>query len=245
MLKRVLCLLVVASFIRLSNANAGFIAGWDFQTTATGGTAAAVAPGMPNRLNANFGSGSLFLDGSNGSDAWVTTTNGNELTSFAGTTNVNVGSGFSTSNAGASSLSLQNSSANGKSITFSFSMTNMQGLEVSYATQRSGSGFTSHLWQSSIDGINWSNVETVSSIPSSYGLVKLATISSLDNLQTAFLRTTFTGATASNGNNRLDNIQLNSITAVPEPSSIVLFCIMGCYGIASSFRRHMAKSKRS
>ena len=43
------------------------IAGWDFQTTASGGTAAAVAPNSPTSFAANLGSGTLYLNGTNGS----------------------------------------------------------------------------------------------------------------------------------------------------------------------------------
>ncbi len=46
------------------------IAGWDFQTTSNGGTLIAAAPSTATTLNANFGSGAIYLNGSNGSSFW-------------------------------------------------------------------------------------------------------------------------------------------------------------------------------
>ena len=69
------------------------IAGWDFQTTTTGGTAAAVSPATPKVYNANFGSGTIYFDGTNNSSSWfvpVTGSTNTELNSFGGTA-VNAG----------------------------------------------------------------------------------------------------------------------------------------------------------
>ena len=58
------------------------IAGWDFQTTTSGGTAVAASPNTPTLFNANVGSGALYLNGSEGSSAWLAAT---ELNAFGGT----------------------------------------------------------------------------------------------------------------------------------------------------------------
>ncbi|MEN9668663.1 MAG: hypothetical protein RLZZ386_570, partial [Planctomycetota bacterium] len=50
-----------------SVASADMIAQWDFQTTTTGGTAIAAAPATQKLFVANFGTGSLYLNGTNGS----------------------------------------------------------------------------------------------------------------------------------------------------------------------------------
>jgi subfamily B ATP-binding cassette protein MsbA len=39
------------------------VAGWDFQTTTTGGTATAASPSTPKSYSANVGSGVIYLDG--------------------------------------------------------------------------------------------------------------------------------------------------------------------------------------
>ena len=125
------------------------IAGWDFQTTANGGTAAAAAPNAPTVYIANFGTGTIYLNGANGSSTWVTTTSGNELSSFSGTA-INAGAGFSTVTTSPACLAILNNTANGKCIVFTFNMTGYQNLVVSYATQRTSTGFTSQTWDYSL-----------------------------------------------------------------------------------------------
>jgi hypothetical protein len=106
-------------------------------------------------------------------------------------------------------------SANGKKMVFKFSMSGCSDLVVSYATQRSGTGFTTHQWETSLDGSNWTAAETKTLTATSFSLTTLQTITSLDNASTAYLRLTVTGATNSTGNNRLDNIQLNATAVLP------------------------------
>ncbi|MBK9318597.1 MAG: hypothetical protein IPM91_07055 [Bacteroidetes bacterium] len=209
------------------------IAGWDFQTTTTGGTAAAASPATPKVYSANFGLGSIYFDGSNNSSNWfvpVSGSTGTELNAFGGSS-INAGPGFSCHHR-ASSLALVGGTAmaaNGKFAIFSFSMTGFINLSVSYASQRTSSGFTSHVWEYSTDGINWNPLTTVSTIPASFGVITLPTTSGLNGATTAFLRLTVNGATASTGsNNRLDNIQLNAtpgVTFNTDPVTGSPFCI--------------------
>lgn len=197
------------------------IAGWDFQTTTTGGTAVAAAPATPKSYVANFGTGTMFLNGAEGSSNWFVPATGStntELTAFGGTT-VNAGPGFSTSttNGALAVLGGAGNAANGKSAVFKFNMTGFQDLVVTYATQRTSTGFTTHAWDYSTDGTTWSAVQTVTgaTIPTAFGTVTLPTVTALNNLPNVYLRATFTGATASSGNNRLDNFQFNAGTFVP------------------------------
>lgn len=207
-MKKLLYALVLCA---MNNLSAQFLlAGWDFQTTTNGGTAAASAPSTPTLFNANFGSGTLYINGTNGSSTWVTATSGNELTSFSGTSSVNSTTGFSTSITSPASLALVNSSANGKSIVFQVDMTGSKNLTVSYATQRTSTGFTTQTWEYSTNGTSWTSFSTQSSIPSAFGQIILPTVTALDNISTAFIRLTVTGASTSGGNNRLDNIQFRA-----------------------------------
>ncbi|MFT3753948.1 MAG: FN3 associated domain-containing protein [Paludibacter sp.] len=191
------------------------IAGWDFQTTTNGGTVAAAAPNSPSVYVANFGAGTLYLNGTNGSSTWITTTTGNEVTSFSGTA-INAGTSFSTTTTTPACLAIVgggttgNYTANGKSIVFKFSMTEKSNLTVSYAAQKSGTGFSSHVWEYSTNGTSWITAQTISNIASSFAAITINTITGLDNAATAYLKLTVTGASATNGNNRLDNIQLTS-----------------------------------
>ena len=191
-------------------SNLVLIAGWDFQTTTNGGTAVAAAPNMPKVIKSNFGDATLHMNGTNGSSDWVAVTSGNELTSFAGTT-VNAADGFSTSTTAPALLALLNQAANGKSIVFAIDMSNREDLTISYASQRSGTGFTSHTWAYSTDASSWTSLDAITNIASSYATITVPTITGLDGVKTAFVRLTVTGATAAAGNNRFDNIQFQAV----------------------------------
>ncbi|MBK7966902.1 MAG: SprB repeat-containing protein [Bacteroidetes bacterium] len=107
-------------------------------------------------------------------------------------------------------------------------MTGYINLVVSYASQRTSTGFSSQTWEYSTDGVSWFLAQTVTTIPSSFGLINLNTISGLDGAPTAYLRLSGLGATTAAGNNRLDNIQLNATAGFPFsvlPISGSPFCI--------------------
>ena len=90
-----LTLLILLSSLLNSQAQT-LIAGWDFQTTINGGTAVAVSPATPKVYIANFGTGTIFLEGTNTSSNWFVPATGStntELNGFDGTA-VNAGSGF-------------------------------------------------------------------------------------------------------------------------------------------------------
>lgn len=232
-----------------SSASAALIAAWDFQTTTNGGTAVSASPNSPLAYTANFGSGMLYLDGTHGSSTWFVPATGStntEVNAFAGTAlNADTGIGMSTVTSGAASLALVGGqagggtfAANGKAIVFAFDMTNMTNLEISYATQRTGTGFTSQLWEYSTDGVNWNLVGDVTGIQSSFTAsgstaTTLSLATGLDNAAQAFLRVTFTGVTSNTGNNRLDNIQFNA-DIIPAPG---VLGVLGIAGIIGTRRR--------
>ena len=225
------------------SASAAIVAAWDFQTTANGGTAAVMAPSFgitnttPKLYAANFGSGTLYLDGSNFSSNFSVPASGStgaEINGFSGTTvNADTSIGMSTVTAGSAALAVAGSGANGKSMVFRFSMTGLAGLSISYATQRSGTGFTSQVLQYSVDGSSWSAIGTHSSIQSDYGATapgvtatSFSGITGLDGAAVAYLRITLSGATSSSGSNRFDNVIL-SATAIPGPGVLALLGLAG------------------
>jgi len=219
-------------------AAAPLIAAWDFQTIANGGTATAAAPATPVVFNANFGSGVIYLDGSNGSSSWLVASSSTQLTGFGGASlNASSVVGMTTNTSSPASLGLVGGAsnvANGKKVAFKFSMLGCKDLVVSYASQGTASGFTSQLWEYSTDGSAWTTLQTVSGIPTSFALFTLNTVTALDGDPEVYLRVTFNGATASSGNNRLDNIQLRA-TTVPSIQTIgSLSEVSSTYGVPSA-----------
>jgi hypothetical protein len=193
------------------------IAGWDFQTTTTGGTAAAAQPNTPRLFNANAGAGAMYLDGTNGSSNWLAT----ELNAFTGT-GVNAtgtgtgGNGLDPATSLTSSVALVGSGANGKAVVFKFSMATFAGVNPSYATRTSGTatGFTTQQWAWSTDGSSWTDIDVFNGFTTSFVLKQLALLNAMDGAQDAYLRLTFSGATTTTSNNRLDNVLMlsNAVT---------------------------------
>ncbi|NDI17940.1 MAG: hypothetical protein EBY83_08285, partial [Verrucomicrobia bacterium] len=182
----------------------GLIAGWDFQTTTTGGTAISTNSSGSAQLTyvANFGSGTIYLNGLNGSSSWLNATPNPQVTAFAGTTN-NAGSGFSTNTTSPACLALANSTANSNKVVFQLSMTGKKDLIISYATRGTASGFTSHIWDYSSNASNWTTFDTITGRnDTNFSTVTLSNVTSLNNLSNAYLRLTLLGATTSSGNNR-------------------------------------------
>jgi hypothetical protein len=223
--------LTTAMFVSAVQAQT-LIAGWDFQTTTNGGTAVAAAPSTPTAFIANFGSGTLFLNGSNGSSTWLPAT---ELTAFAGTT-TNASNGLSTVTTSPAALAVlggTTNSANGKAAVFKFSLAGFTNLSITFAGQRTAAGFNSQLWEWSTDGTSYNSIGTILSNTTtgtlttsfaSSGVLGFNNVSGLDNATDAYVRVTFTGATAASGNNRLDNFQFVA-TAVPEPSTYAMLAL--------------------
>ncbi|MFM7245590.1 MAG: beta strand repeat-containing protein, partial [Planctomycetaceae bacterium] len=230
-LGRAMALVTSIALVGGPSAEAALLAGWDFQTTTTGGTAVAASPATPKLYAANFGTGTLYLDGSNGSSDWFVPAAGStntELNAFGGSTTNTAGTAFSTLTASPAALALVGGAttgpgnlpaANGKFAVFAFNMNGYQDLVVSYASQATATGFKAQIWEYSTDGTTWNAAQTVTTIASSFtapnGLITLNTITGLNNVTTAYLRLSGTGATAASGNNRYDNIQFNASTYVP------------------------------
>ena len=226
-----------------SVASADMIAQWDFQTTTNGGTAIAASPSTPKLFVANFGTGSLYLNGTNGSSDFYAPPTGStntEINAFGGTT-LNATGSMSTVTSGPAALAIVGGAAsdpagtfgaNGKSMVFAFSMSGYSNLAVSYAVQRTSTGFSTQQWDYSSDGTNWSSAATITGIQASFFnngtnvVTSLGVASGLDNAATAYMRVTFSGATAASGNNRMDNFQFNA-TALPAPGAIALIGLAG------------------
>lgn len=165
--------------------------------------------GDPQSLTA-----ALYADGTNGSSIWKTSSSGNELTAQAGTTTNDPRTPAGAGNA----LTLANSSANGKSIVIKFSMTELRDPSLSFTIRSTATGFSNHAWSWSTDGSAFTAFSSyTTNQTSTYYLqtLNLASVSELDGAALVYLKLTVSGATASNGNNRLDNMILSAIIPVP------------------------------
>ncbi len=211
--KSILVALSVAiSFTNISAQK--LIAGWDFQTSTTGGTAIVPTKDMTNFTQnlfvANFGSGTLYLDGTYGSGpykVWSITSN-NGVGDWP-----NAGDGFSEEQKNPAALAIGKSVNNGKSIVFKFSMKDFKNLAISYATLVAPNGFNSQTWAFSKDCKIWVDCSsTTIDERNVFKLVKVPAISTLDNVSEAFFKITLNGATTEDGTSqvRFDNIKFKA-----------------------------------
>jgi len=217
------------------------LAYWDFNDNELPGGGFGYLNGV-FPLNASQGSGTLIVGGGLFEDTIVNSNSDTVyqwIQSFGGTT-VNAQPGI----LAGGSISPQGGTGNennGGYFQFAFTMTGLTDLNISYATQRTSTGFTTQTWSWSTDGSTFTDFQTVSSIPSGFGSAggnpTFSGPAGLDDAATAFLRVTFSGATNSTGNNRLDNITLS---AVPEPSTLMLGAaglVCGAWGMLRRRKR--------
>jgi MYXO-CTERM domain-containing protein len=218
-------------------AEAALVAGWDFQTTTNGGTAASSAS-APSSYTANFGAGSLYLDGTQGSGTWTA------LNGYSGTNLNTAGTSFATSTASPSALGIANGTQNGKSMVFRLSMSGLSDLSLSFAAARSKSG-SGLIGYSGIDisysanssgstPTAWTSVTSVSiSAAAASGAFEVFDLgdsfAAADQQDFVFVRMTLSGATNSSGTFRLDNVQFNA-TPVPAPGAMALLGVAGLLG---------------
>ncbi len=114
---------------------------------------------------------------------------------------------------------------NGNYVQFSVSTARVADLSLSYATTHTGTGFTTQTLSYSVNGGSFITVGTFTAFDPTAGTFVLASfdlsaINAIENQTSVTFRITFSGATNAAGTNTLDNIQLTSATAVPEPATV-------------------------
>ena len=222
-----LCRLILATVmlaVSAGPASAGLIFYYNFNSFDTSATS----------IDADFGDS--FVDLSD----W-----GGTVASFGGTTtNALFG------DAAGDSLSLRPGSGlvgNGDSIDFIGDLTGFIDPVLTFATQGSGTGFTSGVWSYSVDGSTFTSVSgnTARTIDSFVlRTVDFSGISALSNANFAVFRYTLDGASGASGNNRIDNVQLNA-TAIPEPTTLLLVACGGAGGCWIRRKRGTRKADSS
>jgi hypothetical protein len=129
---------------------------------------------------------------------------------------------------------------NGSQILFTVPTTGYENIKVSFATQRTTTGFGTaapNLIEYSLDsGASWLTTDLVGAglfTPATSFTLQtfdFASVSGINNLGHAQFRITFDGATASVGNNRIDNLLVSGTAVIPEPTTLS-FLILGSVGL--------------
>lgn len=142
--------------------------------------------------------------------------------SFAGTT-INAQPDY----ASGGSFVPQGDFNNGNHFTASFSTEGFEDVVLSYATQRTNTGFTTQTITYSVDGgATFEPVAVVTEIANSFELKEIDLPSGANDQSEVLVRFTLTGATATGGNNRFDNFMLfgGSIDGDPgDPTPVLSF----------------------
>ena len=199
----------------LSTVNAQTqLAAWTFDATA-------VAPNTPTTVAANLGpqsgTATLYANGTNGSSSWSQAT---ELDAFGGTTTNDP----RTTQVAGNSYSIKSNTANIKNLVIAFSTTGYQDPVVTFATRGTSTGFTTHQWAYSTNGTTFTNFGSNTANTTATYLTRtldLSAINALDNAAIVYLRLTVSGATATSGNNRIDNIVVSATSLPAGPPPVV------------------------
>ena len=139
------------------------------------------------------------------------------MVSFAGST-VNA-DGSDTAGA---AMALVGSANNGDSVTFAVSAGGYSALQVSFATQRTSTGFTGNQFQYSLDGNTFVNFGAAFVPASAYAVQSfdLSGVTALNNDSAATFRIIFNGASSASGNNRIDNLIVAGTMSPPAVTSL-------------------------
>ncbi|MBX3378698.1 MAG: PEP-CTERM sorting domain-containing protein [Phycisphaeraceae bacterium] len=231
----VLALAITAGAAIASTANADLVAYWNFNNS-TGGTSGGLGT-MDDAYpwGTNSGAGNITTNFSINTVAGTAAQNTGDIGTFGGTTINALGGDPSGGSLAMRAGNGVNSGVtnNGKWIQFNISTTGFtSALVLTYAAQRTSTGFTDQAISYSTDGVNFTNLTTVTGL----GSFALQTVNfgaaDVYGKANLYIRMTFDGATNQGGNNRVDNVQFNA--EVPAPGSLAL---VGLAGLVAGRRR--------
>ncbi len=200
--RRTLLLLMITALLPAVNQAQVTLSFWDFNT---GSTAVANAKWI-SPVTATTGGGTL-------------THNFTKTENFAGTALDASGNPAVLAGASFAPLDLAN---NGKSLILNVSTTGYKDIKLTYASNGSATGFSSHSVDYSTDGVNYTNIATFTgrnSTTFTLSSVDFSAIAAVNNNGNFKIRITVNGATSSSGNNRFDNIRVVG-TAIPAVKTV-------------------------
>jgi hypothetical protein len=147
-------------------------------------------------------------------------------------------------------LRLSGYANNGKNLTWMVSTAGFDAIDVSFAIQRTSTGFSDNQFYYSIDsGASWTSFGDYFNPSASFALQSfdLSGIPGINNNPNAGFRILFEHATSSTGNNKIDNLVVSGSPTVPpvsfpvpEPSTMALTTA----GLASALLGRKYKSNR-
>ena len=162
--------------------------------------------------HADVGSGSITLGGG---DVLATNDSGvySWVQSFGGSA-LNAPNGVESGG----SLAIQGGTGtvnNGAWLQIELNTVGYEDVVLSYATQRTGSGFNNNQVSYSTDGTNFTDLGAPYDPPTSYDVLSFDFGDALNHAETAYIRITLDGASGESGNNRFDNITVTGTEAEP------------------------------
>ena len=164
--------------------------------------------------NSEWGAGTMYADGTNGSDD-LNNGESPEINAFGG----NVLNDPRTTPSASQAVAIASTTSNGKSVVFKFSMSGYQNLMLSYAQRGTATGHTTETWSYSTDGVNFTTAESITGCNvTTFTLREVSFISAtaLNDAATVYIKLTVDGCTSGSGNNRIDNVVFRANMSGPD-----------------------------
>lgn len=159
-------------------------------------------------------SGTLYADGTNGSTNWI---NAAERQYFIGNA---PSTPLCSVNTATGAYALVSTSRTIGDIVFKLATTGYRDLQLLYDTKGTATGYNTHEWAYSTDGVNFTSVATITgrNDPTfSTQTVDFSAILALNNQSVIYIKLTLSGAAGASESNSLDNIRFLAMPVCTPP----------------------------